>query len=179
MSLVDAKNNGQGLAISDREMSLVPKSKGKEPYTNSHLKFRLGNYLALLPTHQVQEAITIPTSHLTAMPNMPPAMLGLINRRSQILWVTDLALLLGMPVAYPNSQHYNLVLLQVNRILVGLKVQEIDGIMSIPPAQICTPPAHIPVTLVPFLQGCFLQGNDVLLVLNAEAVIHAPALRHH
>lgn len=174
MNLTNTQTNGR-LVVSGKEAPLAVKEQGQ--YTHSHLKFRLGNYLALLPTKQVVEAITIPTAHLTAMPNMPPAMLGLINRRSQILWVTDLALLLGIPAVYPNSQHYNLVLLQVDRILVGLKVQEIDGILSLPPAQICAAPAHIPASLVPFLRGCFLQGSDVLLVLNAEAIIRAPALR--
>lgn len=178
MSLTNTKTDGQGLVLSKAGAPLAAKTRGKARYTHSHLKFRLGNFLALLPTDQIQEAITVPMATVTAMPNMPPAMLGLINRRSQILWVTDLSLLLGIPVAYPNSQHYNLVLLQLDRVLVGLKVEEIDGILSIPPAQICTPPAHLPATLVPFLRGCFLQGSEVLLVLNAEAVLRAPALRH-
>ena len=71
------------------------------PPTQSYLKFTLGLQAALLPTQQVQEAITIPTARITPMPNMPPALLGLINRRSQVLWVTDLALLLGAAGSLP------------------------------------------------------------------------------
>ncbi|MDB9526333.1 chemotaxis protein CheW [Oscillatoria sp. CS-180] len=146
-------------------------------YTHSHLKFRLGRHLTLLPTRQILEVITVPAASVTPMPNMPPAMLGLINRRSQVMWVTDLALLLGIPVAYPNSQQYNLVLLQVNQVLLGLRVQEIDNILNLPHQEVCPPPAHVPAGLVPFLRGCYVKENDVLLVLNAEAILHAPALK--
>jgi twitching motility protein PilI len=123
------------------------------------------------------EAVTLPATSLTPMPNMPPAMLGLINRRSQVVWVADLALLLGIPVAYPNSQQYNLVLLQVDQVLVGLRVHEISSIFSLPPARICPVPPHISSGLVPFLRGCFLEGNEVLLVLSGEAILKAPALQ--
>jgi twitching motility protein PilI len=147
------------------------------PATQSYLKFTLGLQAALIPTRQVQEAITIPTARITPMPNMPPALLGLINRRSQVLWVTDLALLLGLPVAYPNTQQYNLVLMQTGSVLLGLRVHAIEGILNLPMGQLQPPPAHIPNSLVPFLQGCVLQQGEVLLVLDAEAILRSPALQ--
>jgi twitching motility protein PilI len=94
-----------------------------------------------------------------------------------VLWVTDLALLLGLPVAHTHTQQYKLVLLQVHRVLLGLRVEEIEGIVSAPPENIQSPPAHIPKNLLPFLKGCILQGNEVLLTLNAEAILQAPALK--
>ncbi|NJL45982.1 MAG: purine-binding chemotaxis protein CheW [Leptolyngbyaceae cyanobacterium SM2_3_12] len=169
------------------ELSLVPSTVPKTgaalaprhlgPLTNSYLRFDLGQQPALLPTRQVQEAITIPAARITPMPNMPPALLGLINRRSQVLWVADLALILGLPVAYPSFQPYNLVLVQTATGLLGLRVQQIDGILSIPPEQIQDPPAHVPASLAPFLQGCVLQGGEVLLGLDAEALLQAPVLQ--
>ncbi|MBE7380079.1 MAG: purine-binding chemotaxis protein CheW [Leptolyngbya sp. SIO1E4] len=175
MNLTDAKSQESGQIVSSVGTALAPKRTVR--YAHSYVKFRLGHQWALLPTHQVLEAITVPTASVTPMPNMPAAILGLINRRSQVLWVTDLTLLLGMPAAYLNSQQYNLVLLQIGHVLIGLQVQEIEGILSIPPDQICAAPANIPAGIAPFLQGCFLQNNDVVLVLNAEAVLRAPALQ--
>lgn len=175
MNSIPISSPQSGLMVTAQGGAIAPQSVFR--YTHSHLKFRLGSYSALLPTHQVLEAITLPAASMTPMPNMPPAMLGLINRRSQVLWVADLALLLGIPVAYPNSQQYSLVLLQMNQVLVGLRVQEINSILSLPPDQICPVPPHIAKGLVPFLRGCFLQGNEVLLVLSAEAILRAPALQ--
>lgn len=147
--------------------------------TQSYLKFNLGRQAVLMPTQQVQEAITIPTARITPMPNMPPALLGLINRRSRVLWVTDLALLLGLQVAYPNTQQYSLVLMQTGVVLLGLRVHTVEGIISLPAHQVQSPPAHVPNSLVPFLQGCVLQAGEVLLVLDAEALLRAPALQQH
>jgi twitching motility protein PilI len=175
MSMNHTQTKEQGVIVPRGEQAIA--RQGSAKYTHSHLKFSLGSHTALLPTHQILEVVTIPTASMSPMPNMPPAMLGLINRRSQVLWVADLALLLGIPVAYPNSQIYNLILLQVNQILVGLRVQEIVNILNIPPEQVCAPPAHLPAGLVPFLRGCFLQDNEVVLALNAEAILRAPALQ--
>lgn len=163
-----------GLTVA-KSSAIAPKYRAQ--YTYSHLRFRLGSYGALLPTRQVLEAVTMPTSGVTPMPNMPPAMLGLINRRSQVLWVADLALLLDIPVAYPNSQQYNLVILQLGQTLIALRVQEINSILSLPPDQVSPAPSHVPAGLVPFLRGCFLQANEVLLVLNAEAIVRSPTLQ--
>ena len=175
MSSTQPPTQPSGLIVADKAGAITPKPLFR--YNHSHLRFRLGNYSALLSTHQVLEAITLPAASLTPMPNMPPAMLGLINRRSQVLWVADLALLLGIPVAYPNSQQYNLVLLQMNQVLLGLRVHEINSILSLPTEQICPVPGHVSSGLVPFLKGCFLQGNEVLLVLSAEAILRAQALQ--
>lgn len=147
------------------------------PLTHSYLRFTLGTQPALLPTRQVQEAIATPAARITPMPNMPPALLGLINRRSRVLWVVDLALLLGLPTAYPNSQQYNLVLMQVGAVSLGLRVSQIDGILSLPPQHMQPAPTHVPPGLVSFLRGCVLQEGEVLLGLDGEALLRAPALQ--
>ncbi|HZG39841.1 MAG TPA: chemotaxis protein CheW [Nodosilinea sp.] len=164
-------------------LSLVPNAgsalatQSLAPLTDSYLHFSLGRQPALLPTRQVQEAIATAAASITPMPNMPPALLGLINRRSRVLWVVDLALLLGLPTAYPNSQQYNLLLLQVGAVTLGLRVSHIEGILSLPPQQMQPPPTHVPPGLVPFLRGCVLQEGEVLLGLDGEALLRAPALQ--
>lgn len=147
---------------------------------NTHLKFHLGEQTpAVMSTQYIQEAITIPAHRVSPMPNMPPCLLGLINRRSRVIWVADLALLLGLPLAYANSQQYNLVLVQVESISLALRVHEIDGILSISPDTLQTPPSHIPSGLIPYLQGCILHPSEVLLALKAEAIVQASALQFH
>ncbi|MBD0334721.1 MAG: purine-binding chemotaxis protein CheW [Cyanobacteria bacterium Co-bin13] len=147
---------------------------------NTHLKFHLGLQTpAVMPTRHIQEAITIPAQRVSPMPNMPPCMLGLINRRSRVVWVADLALLLGLPVAQALSHQYNLILMQVGAVSLAMRVHEIDGILSISPEMIQAPPAHIPKTLIPYLRGCILQPAEVLLALNAEAIVQSSALQFH
>ncbi|MGB3138484.1 MAG: chemotaxis protein CheW [Nodosilinea sp.] len=152
-------------------------SPSLSPLTHSYLRFRLGTQSALLPTRQVQEAMAAPVTSISPMPNMPPPLLGLINRRSRVLWVVDLALLIGLPTAYPNSQQYNLVLLQVGTVSLGLRVSHIDGILSLSPQHLQSAPTHVPSGLMPFLRGCVLQDGEVLLGLDGEALLRAPALQ--
>ncbi|NJL48578.1 MAG: purine-binding chemotaxis protein CheW [Leptolyngbyaceae cyanobacterium SM2_5_2] len=166
------------VALGSQSTSTELAPKAFVSLTHSYLNFSLGTQSALLPTRQVQEAITIPAAHITPIPNMPPAILGLINRRSQVLWVADLALMLGLAgIAYPTTQQYNLVLVQIGSVIMGLRVHQVVGILSTPPDQIQPAPAYVPPSLVPFLQGCVLQDKDVLLVLDGEAILQAPALR--
>lgn len=166
VSLVQAQTGGKALA-----------TQALTPLTHSYLRFSLGSQSALLPTRQVQEAVATPAARITPMPNMPPALLGLINRRSRVLWVVDLALLLGLPTAYPNSQQYNLVLMQMGAVVLGLRVTQIDGILSLAPQHLQPAPTHVPPSLVPFLQGCVLQDGEIMLCLDGESLLRAPALQ--
>ncbi|MEO1069035.1 MAG: chemotaxis protein CheW [Cyanobacteria bacterium J06638_6] len=165
-SLVQSQTGGQALA-----------TQALSPLTHSYLRFSLGAQAALLPTRQVQEAVATPAARITPMPNMPAAMLGLINRRSRVLWVVDLALLLGVPTAYPNSQQYNLVLMQIGAVVLGLRVSQIDGILSLPPQHLQPVTTHMPSGLVPFLRGCVLQDGEIILCLDGESLLRAPALQ--
>lgn len=164
-----------GVIVPQDKGAIAPKQLAQ--YTHSYLKFSLGKHKALLPTHQILEVVTVPTISITPMPNMPPALLGLINQRSQVFWVTDLALLLGLPAVYPNSQQYDLILLQLNQVLLALRVQEIINIINLTPQEIGAAPAHMPANLTPYLRGCLLQADEVVLALSAEAILRAPALQ--
>ncbi|MEL7314185.1 MAG: chemotaxis protein CheW [Cyanobacteria bacterium J06559_3] len=127
--------------------------------------------------HQVAETVTISPHSISPAPNMPPTMLGLVNYQNQMLWVTDLARLLGLVTSPRLGRSCNLVLLRFKHVLLGLRVQEIGEVLTISPTQLQVAPAQVPATLVPFLQGCFQQGEEVLLVLDAKSVLQAPILR--
>ena len=144
---------------------------------DSHLKFRLDYQEILLSTHHLWETITVPTSNVTPMPNMHPVVLGLMNHRSQVLWVIDLALLIGLPVPYADDRECHMVVLKLDGNLFGLRVDAIEGLLSVASRQIIDTPNHFPARLMPFLQGCVWQGDALQLVLKAEALLHAPALQ--
>lgn len=150
------------------------------PTGDAHLKFHLGVQTpAIIATRHLQEAITVPAQRVSPMPNMPACMLGLINRRSRVIWVADLALVLGLSIADANPHQYNLILLQVGTVALALRVHAIEEILTIRPDQIQSPPSHIPASLVPYLRGCILQGSEVLLALDAEAIAQSSALQPH
>ena len=51
---------------------------------------------ALVEIERTIELVNIPTDRIVPMPHLPPAVRGVYNWRGEILWIVDLALLLGL-----------------------------------------------------------------------------------
>ncbi|MBD2101692.1 chemotaxis protein CheW [Leptolyngbya sp. FACHB-261] len=143
----------------------------------SYLKFQLApNTPAVLRMEQVQEALVIPVQRLTPMPNMPPCVLGLLNRRSRVLWAVDLAQLLQLP-PLETYQRYSVVIVHAGQTPLGLLVQEVKGVARfstdcIQPLRSAT--AHLEM----YSRGYISQPTEEILVLDAEPIIHSPLLSH-
>ena len=147
-----------------------------------YLKFWLTPEIpAVISMQSIQEALVLPARRLTPMPNMHPVMLGLLNRRSRICWTIDLAQLLGVSLLDVSTQQYTIVLLQVGNIPLGVAVHRVEGSVRLQSDQIQSPLGQIAASLVPYLRGCALQQlsdrQEVLLVLEAEAIVQASVLR--
>ncbi|NEQ27404.1 MAG: purine-binding chemotaxis protein CheW [Microcoleus sp. SIO2G3] len=166
--------------------SLVPQlqsSAGSNPKSGDpYLKFHLANQItAVFSMRHVQEAIVLPSRRLTPMPNMPAAMLGLMNRRSRVNWVVDLAQLIGLQTSLTSHRlQYSLIMMQVDAVSLGLAVQQVEGLTWIAPDLIQSPLGQVSSNLLPFLRGYVLQQQhqkqEIVLVLNAEAIVQSPVL---
>ena len=150
------------LAISDRQTT-----------GEAYLKFQLAPRVpAVFAARAVEEATVLPTSQVTAIPNMPSCMIGLVNRRTRVIWLANLVKLLGMPIPERPTQQYSTVIVKAGSSL-GLIVDEIDGIIHLPAESLQAPPAQVNPILVPYLKGCAVQDDQILLVLDAEAVLQS------
>ena len=150
----------------------------KQLVGEAFLKFQLASQVpAMFPARVVQEAAFVPTPRITAMPNMPACMLGLINRRNRVLWVVNLMRLLGLPLPERSSQQYSIVTIQINNSPLALKVEAIDGIVHIPHETIQPPPSHANPAVLPYLQGSAIYQDESILILDAEAILQSSALQ--
>jgi positive phototaxis protein PixI len=165
--------------------ALVPQfTRSQKPSGDAYLKFHLAHQIsAVFSMRHVQEALVLPSRRLTPMPNMPISMLGLMNRRSRVMWVVDLAQLLGLNLQTNLQQYklqYSLVMIQVGAVPLGLAVQQIEGLTWIVPDAIQSPIGQVSTALVPYLRGCVLQKQEqkqeLVLVLDAEAIVQSPIL---
>jgi positive phototaxis protein PixI len=151
----------------------------KKNLGDSYLKFQFGQQTpAVLSMSRAQEVVVLPVGRLTPMPNMPLYVMGLLNRRSKVLWVIDLALMLGLPSVGINIQHYNLVIISNGSATFGVIVQAVEGVVRLTPESIRSPLGQVSSNLVPYLRGCVLQEQEILLVLDAEAIIRSPFLHN-
>ncbi|MFK8186061.1 MAG: chemotaxis protein CheW [Phormidesmis sp.] len=139
----------------------------------AYLKFQLAPRVpAVFAARSVEEATVLNPEQVTAIPNMPPCMLGLVNRRNRVIWIANLVRLLGMPLPERPRQQYSMVIVKAGSSL-GLMVEAIDGIVHLTAEDLQPPPPQVNPVLVPYLRGCAIQDEQILLVLDAEAVLQS------
>lgn len=142
-----------------------------------YLKFYLAEQIpAILAMDYVQEVLMIPARRITPMPNMPESVVGLLNHRNRVLWVIDLAQILSLQPLDHNISQYNVILIQVQQMTLGLLVPEVNGVKYFTSDLVQSSKELVTSALIPFLHGCIVQEQELLLVVNAEAILLAPAL---
>lgn len=157
--------------ISTLALSKTP-SQAKKNLGDTYLKFHFGQQTsAVLLMNRAQEVVVLPVERLTPIPTMPAHVMGLLNRRSRVLWVIDLARMLGLPGIEINVQHYNIIIISNGPATFGLIVQAVEGVVRLMPESIQSPIGQVTPTLVSYLRGCVLQEQEILLVLDAEAIM--------
>ncbi|NEO97459.1 MAG: purine-binding chemotaxis protein CheW [Symploca sp. SIO2E9] len=160
-------------------LALIPnKSQDKKNQGDSYLKFKFGQQTAaVLSMSRAQEFVILPPERLTPMPNMPAYVMGLLNRRSRVFWVIDLARMLGLLPLETNLQQYNIIIIRNDSTSLGLIVQAVEGVVRLSSESIQSPLGQVSSGLVPYLSGCILQEQEILLALDAEAIIRSPLLQ--
>jgi twitching motility protein PilI len=145
---------------------------------DSYLKFELNQQTgAVLSISHTQEAIVIPVTSVTAIPNMPPCILGLMNWRSHIIWVVDLPKMFNLESLDYRLRQYNIIIIQIKSMIVGVVVQEIQGTTKFTVDDIRSPVGQVASSLVPYLCGCIVQQEEILLVLDAVHILQSEILR--
>lgn len=140
---------------------------------------------ALLPIHNLVEILKIPCGQLAPIAHMPTWVMGVCNWRGEILWMLDLANLLGLSSGAEDrlqlSYHTTLVLEVVDSSLaqgdrqtlrLGLIVPRLGSIQSLNPERIQSPPATaVTAAMAPFLQGYWItETGDILNLLDVRAL---------
>ncbi|MEO0932749.1 MAG: chemotaxis protein CheW, partial [Cyanobacteria bacterium J06641_2] len=113
----------------------------------------------------------------TSMPNMPFGILGLMNWRSRILWVVDLPKLLNLQSPQNRPRQYSVIVVRTESMILGLVVHEIIGTLRFNTDEIRSPIGQVASSLVPYLRGCIVQQKEILLVLDAQPIVHSSNLR--
>lgn len=144
---------------------------------NSYLRLDLDRQTpAILAMDHTQEVLVVPTRRITPMPNMAECVLGLLNWRNRVLWVIDLPQMLKLQPLDTAAQQYHIAIIRVGQVPLALVVQEVKGVTQFIPDCIQSPTGLVPSSLMPYLHGCIQQQNEILLVLNTEAIVHSSVL---
>jgi positive phototaxis protein PixI len=149
------------------------KKNAGQPY----LRVRLDpQTLAILSLRYLQEVVVIPVQNLTPLPNLPPCLLGVINRRSRVLWAIDLPQLLQFPSSAFKAQQYNIVIVRVGGITAGFVVPAIEGMVRLTNERLEPPPSAANIDLSSYVRGCVGQDSGRLWVLDVAAILQSSLL---
>jgi positive phototaxis protein PixI len=158
---------------------LTQSSEPLDQAENSYLRFQIGaDLIALLPMAQVQEVLALPATRLTPMPNMPPSVSGLMNRRSRVLWVIDLGRLLGIVNASLNHHEHNLIIVRTGAIAFALSVQKIKGIARIPSSSIQMITDQVSSLVQAHSQTCLIEKSKTTPILDLDRIASSSFLQN-
>ncbi len=161
-------------------LTLPDLSRPQKVQGDAYLRLQLDTQVsAVLPLGYVQEVLVLASQNLTPIPNMPTCVLGLLNRRSRVFWLVDLARMVGLPPLDPSVAQHNIIVVRVGSAPLALSIQEVKGVVRFPADSTQSADGLIDAALVPYLRGCILQLSENLLVLDAEAIVRSPDLQGH
>jgi positive phototaxis protein PixI len=154
-----------------------------------YLRFQLTPEIpALLPMDRVQEALLVPATAISPLPNLPAFTIGIMNARDRVFWVVDLGQLLGLPPIPTNPRDYQVVVMQLAATepesldsgdysaepSLGLAVRRVRGVDRFEPQNLQLSVADVPECLQPHILGCFIEAEEQILVLNPATIATAP-----
>ena len=92
----------------------------------------------MLPTAQISEILTLDLAQIVPMFDLPEAVMGVCNRRGNILWLVDLACLLDLEPLYIQSdrQQCSVIVIQQQQFCMGVAVAQLGQLVVCRPTQI-------------------------------------------
>ena len=141
---------------------------GQTADANQFLTFSLGDEEYGVDILKVQEIKGYVPA--TRIPNAPPDVNGVLNLRGTIVPIVDLRRKFNLEsVEY--DQFTCIVVLVVQKRVIGMIVDSVSEVMNIPPADIQPPPDFGNNVDANMLRGMGKVGDKLIILLDIEAVL--------
>lgn len=131
--------------------------------------FTLGNETYGLPVGQVREVLRL--QPITPLPTAPPFVPGMIQLRGRMIAVVDLRRRFQMPSASEEGkQASRIVVVRLPRSFVGLIVDGVQEVLTLPAGAIQPVPEAVPIALGrQYLLGIGRMEAKVMVLLDLAA----------
>ena len=137
-----------------------------------YVTFSLGNELFGVGVGRTREILSL--IEVTAVPQTPDYMLGVINLRGHVVPVVDMRLKLGMPPAAEQTQDTCIIVLEIqvddDVIVVGAQADAVREVLEIQPGQIEPPPKLGTRLKTEFIHGMGKVNGQFIILLNIDRV---------
>jgi purine-binding chemotaxis protein CheW len=108
----------------------------------------------------------------TSLPHAPAYVRGVINLRGSVLPVVDLATRLGIEAGDPNERSV-IIVVDVGGRTVGLRVDAVSDILSIPTGELQAPPDLVTEQADAFIRALTIVEGRMIRVLEVSRVMPA------
>jgi purine-binding chemotaxis protein CheW len=108
----------------------------------------------------------------TSLPHAPDYVRGVINLRGSVLPVVDLAVRLGIQSGDPTERSV-IIVVDVGGRAIGLRVDAVSDILSIPAGDLQTPPELLADQSVSFIRALTIVEGRMIRVLDVRRVLPA------
>lgn len=132
-----------------------------------HVVFSLGEELFAVPIGTVQEVLPMPT--VTPVPQAPHWLLGVINRRGNILGVVDVRRVLSCASRVPGPKE-RLLVVTTERFTLALQVDSVEEIVGVHFDE--TIPAETSHARKSFIERAYLRGGRLISMLELEPILN-------
>lgn len=142
-------------------------SRDQDSMQGMYLTFGLAEEGYGLEIRHVIEIIGI--QKITAVPDLPEHVIGVLNLRGKVIPIIDVRLRFGLPQR-EFDERTCIVVVDVAGRSVGLVVDQVSEVVEIPEAQIEPPPATGQERGT-YIRGLGKLGEQVKILLDVEALI--------
>jgi purine-binding chemotaxis protein CheW len=136
--------------------------------------FRVGDETFGVPIAHVREIIRVP--QITALPNAPEYVEGVINLRGKIISVIDLRKRFGEANPQPGRKNRILVV-ELHHHVVGLIVDSASEVLKLPPSEIEPPSRVFPDGDLECVTGVGKLSGRLVILVDLAKLLHGGDLR--
>jgi purine-binding chemotaxis protein CheW len=136
--------------------------------------FRVGSETFGVPIATVHEIVRVPA--ITAVPESPECVEGVINLRGRIIPVVDLRKRFGEKAVVSGKKNRILVA-EVDTKMIGLMVDAASEVLKIPPSEIDPPPNVFEEGEVNYVTGVGKLGGRLIIMVDLTRILQRGELR--
>ena len=133
-----------------------------------YLSFRVADEEYGIDIQFVTEIVGI--QKISAVPEMPEYIKGVINLRGQVIPVMDVRTRFHMPVQQYNERTC-VIVVHIDENFVGLVVDAVKDVASLPQESICEAPRVARSASAQYIKGIGKVGDDVKIILDVYKLI--------
>lgn len=136
--------------------------------------FRIGEETYGVPIGSVREIVRVP--EITAVPNSPEMIEGVINLRGKIIPVMDLRKRFGS-VAIQSDKKNRILVVELENRLLGLIVSSASEVLKIPPSEIEAPGAVFAEGESSYVTGVGKLKGRLVILLDIGRLLRQPEFK--